>query len=526
MPELDSSLHLVQAPLYRGVQGNWTKRFSHAVDDCNIPLTWDPAAFFSINSFGYACGERTLLNEIKRQPWLSRITEEGQIQLEMIPPHGWLWKSYDEIADSFIDLLCQEAEMACQGRDEVYLLLSGGLDSRVVAGIVAKCIHQKRISAQVRAVTWGFADCRDVYYARKIAESLKLHWQPIDFGPEHVLQNVEAVALHLGSIVSPIHLHRIAWFQNVSAEALVLAGSYGDMVGRAEFSGRHLLEYNYLQPTNPFGLIDKEIMPYAYESLQQDLKALHTRTPDQPRHVLCEHEMHGHYTRGMLNQAMSLINQYCTLYQMFTHPKVYSYIWSLHPALRFDDIYALMLEKLHSDLARFPWARTNRALGGKTIGARSDLRKKFHDYYTWIAGPVFETLGTYVDPEWFAETKIFNPEKIRELIHLLEHPKRSKALYGLRPFERWLWLAAVRRFAEYLDSRGNPIVSSEYTDQNYSHVQVTEIERKKKWALPLGKYIPMIMGIYRKWRNVRQNSRKAKLRRQIVQDYPPLRESS
>ena len=454
--ELESSLHLSQTPLYRGGEGTWKKSFIDAVSDCNGKLTWDPAAILSILSFGYVCGDRTLLNEVKRRPWLSRITEDGECFLETIPPHGRLWKPYDEITDNFVRAICNEAIKACRGRKEIYLLLSGGLDSRVAGAALAKLVNEGRLATKPIAVTWGPSNCRDVVYGREVARLLEFKWIHVDFGPEDVMYNIDE-AVGVGSLVSPVHLHRMSWFRQVSRDAVVIASSYGDMVGRAEFSGRHLLELDYLHPVNAFGLVKYDIFGAAYQGVMKDLKQLRERAPNQPKYVLCEHQMHGNYTRGMLMQAMSLINQHCTLYQMFTDPNVYSYMWSIHPALRFDDTYANVLKKLAPRVAKIPWARTNRALQGRTSGAKSNLQEKFHSYESWIGAPLFDRLYHYVDPEWFGQTGIFEPEKIRNLAEEVRNGRDGKGPYGFWPYEEWLWLASLRRMAEHLDRLGKSV---------------------------------------------------------------------
>jgi asparagine synthase (glutamine-hydrolysing) len=454
MSELESSLHLFQTPLYRGGEGTWKKSFIDAVSDCKGKLTWDPAAILSILSFGYVCGDRTLLNEVKRRPWLSKILEDGECSLETIPKHGRLWKRCDEIADELLRLLCDEATKVCQGRQEIYILLSGGLDSRIVAGVLAKLCKEGKIDAKPVAVTWGLEGSRDAVYGRMLAGILGFEWIYLRMGPEDVINNLDKMSISIASLVSPLHLHCMHWFKNVSKDALVLGASYGDSVGRAEFSGRKVLELDYLNPSPVCRLMHRKVLSCAYEGLEKDLKSLRGRSPGQPKYVICEHEKQGHYMRNMMAQAMSSIGCYCSTYQMFTHPKTYSYMWSIHPALRNDSPYAALLEKMEPRLARMPWARTNRALSGRTIGAKPGLRKHYHEYESWIRGPLLEKFSQYVDPQWLAETRLFNDDRIQNLTEMV---RSGKSPYGFRTYERWSWLASLRGMAEHLDSLGKSV---------------------------------------------------------------------
>jgi asparagine synthase (glutamine-hydrolysing) len=455
---LETSLHLFQPPRYRATDGTWHRTWQDTLAHSGPELTLDPASVFSLVSFHLVCGDRTHFREIRRLPWLSEVGRDGDARLESIPPHDLRWLSYPQIADELLRRLGEEMLRACQGRREVYVLLSGGLDSRIVAGVLARLVREGRLDARPTAMTWGLADSRDTVYGREAARILGLEWRHVELGPQHLLENVEDTARLLGALVSPIHLHRMTWFRSVSRDALVLAGNYGDMVGRAEFSGTRLLELSLLEASNPFGLVRREVLESARQGVGEELRALHARSPRGPRYVLCEHEMHGHYTRCLIAHAMSVIDHFCDVYQMFTDPSVYGFMWSLHPSLRFDEVYAELLERLHPELARLPWARTNRALRGRTEGARADLRRHFHDYPGWVSGALRDALDQAVDPDWCAATGLFDGGRVRTLRDLARVvPDREALHFAGNPFEVYVWLASFRRLVEWAESLGKHV---------------------------------------------------------------------
>lgn len=511
---LETSLHLFQSPLYGARNGSWHKSYLEAVKCCGDRLTWDPAAILSVLSFSYACGDRTLVNEIKRRPWLSQVGPDNKVRFEDIPPHGRLRRAPGEVADRLGQLLYQEALEVCQGRKEIYLLLSGGLDSRIIAGIVAKLTREGKLETTPVAVTWGLPDSRDVAYGRAVAESLGFEWIHVNIGPENVVKNIEETAVALGGLVPAYHLHSMGWFENASQDALVLGGCYGDSVGRAEFSDKHVLELDYLRPVNRFGLIRSEILGLAYDGVMADLKALRARTQGQPKYVLCEHEMQGHYMRGMIGHAMSAINRYCTVYQMFTHPRVYSYMWSIHPALRTEDVYVELLGQLDSRLARLPWARTNRALKGKTEMARKNLRRDFHDYPAWISGPIYDQLRRYVDSQWFAETGIFDADRISDLAKNVLGGQKTFQVDGWRPFDAWVWLAGFRRFAQRLSELGKKTALDEKIYE-YSTAAFRKVPEDD------GSYIRKVLRRMPALLKLAQALRRFVRRRQALLKYPP-----
>lgn len=448
MNHFESSLHLFQPPQYQVSGQAWVQSFSQAVHTAGSGLSWDPAAILSILSFGYCIGDRTLLNEIKRQPWLSQISANGRVSCEIPPAHGLVRQPYGMIAANLEHLLCDEAVQVCRERKEIYVLLSGGMDSRIVAAILAKLYRSGQLPVKPVAVTWGMADSRDVVYAQEIARQLGFEWIHVGLQPSDVIENLQIAVNATDCLFSPVHLHRMAWFKNVSRDALVLAASYGDSVGRAVYSGSHLLELNCLQPSDTFDLMPPDVRQIAVAGICNDLADLRLRTPQHAKYIICEHEMQGHYMRGMIANAMTHINEYSALYQMFTHPDVYSYMWSIHPAFRIDAVYGSLLERLDSNLARLPWARTNQALQGKTEGANRHLRRDFHDYGVWITGPLYAELSQMVDPEWFSQTGLFSGERIKELCLAVKRQPQVGRLYEL-----FVWLAAFRQLAQQLDTR-------------------------------------------------------------------------
>jgi asparagine synthase (glutamine-hydrolysing) len=482
---------------------------------CGKRVTWDVGAILSIVSFSYPCGNRTLLNEVRRSSWLSKLQGACEIGLETIAAHGRLVEPVEKTAETLYGLLSDEVMEVCSGRKEVYVLLSGGLDSRIVAGVLHRLLDEGRLSCKVIAVTWGLPDCRDVHYGRAAATVLGFEWQHMPLAPEDILKNIDLMADKLGGTVPPQHLHSMSWFKNVPKDALVLAGSYGDSVGRAEYSGKHLLQLKLLRPANNFGILSNSILKFAYKQLLNDLAALHNRTPGVPYYVLCEHEQEGHYMRGMLGHTMSIINEYANIYQVFTHPRVYSYMWSLHPATRSDEIYATLIPLLHPRLLEIPWARTNRALKGKTVGASTGLKQDFHDYKKWVGTLIYDQICQIIDPEWFAESEIFDAKQIRMLSNIV----RSGVHGTTRTFDLWLWLATFRRFAEHLEKRGKTVKAD-----------ISNFESNLSFSLPTGlapttislpSKILFLNVFLKRLRNLFRRIQKSRLKRDAIVKYPP-----
>lgn len=454
--EFETPLHLFQLPLYSGKSGVWRYSFVEAVEDVDSELTWDIASILAIIGNGYTYGNRTLVNEVKRRPWLSRISGDTQFDYSDIAKHSCHKKSHNEIAHALLGILKKEALEVCFGQKEVSILLSGGLDSRVVAGVIAQLKQDGLIEARIMSITWGLEGSRDLQYAKAVSEVLGFEWNHIPINEKTVIYNTLDFHMGMGTLVSPIHLHAFASLHTLSTPSIALAGCYGDSIGRAEYSGQHVLELKHLLPVNKYGLIRKGVLPTACDRLLSDLRLLHKRSGDQRRYVQCELEMQAFYMRNMIAHAMSSGNNSgCRIYQMFTHPEVYSFMWSIHPSLRDDRVYKSLLPILHPDLANIPWARTNRPLSNKAFVYLDQENKEFHKYEQWTRDCIFDQLREYIDPKWFGATEIFDAGGVDSLCKTIR--RNGKGPIGIAPYEKWLWLVSFRVMAESLAAVGRPV---------------------------------------------------------------------
>lgn len=452
--DIETPRHLFQPTLYRSASGSWHKDFWEALVASGPTLHWDEAAVLGVLSWGYVPGDRTIVREVKRRPWLSEARPDGTAQLQTVPQHGRHWYRAATAAKRLACLLENEVLRICEGRSRVYLLLSGGLDSRVIAGVLSRLRDAGRLRAELVAVTWGINGSRDVIIAQEIARRLGFRWQHLLLTGAQIIDNVHLCARFLGAQLAPHHLHAMPWFQSMQRDALIIAASYGDSVGRAEFSKRHVLELSRLSPGNGWGILNSGVLARARAEVQAELDSFRLRSPGRPHYVLNEHEMYGHYMRNMLAHCMGIINQWCKVYQMFTDPEVYSFMWSLHPASRTNAIYACLLEELGYGLARLPWARTGRALAGRTEAIGDGATKEFHCYNAWTREEVYDRLRPKVDPLWFERTGLFNRSAIVDLTSALKAGAPFFCAGPAAPHELWLWLATLRQFAEMVADMG------------------------------------------------------------------------
>jgi asparagine synthase (glutamine-hydrolysing) len=435
--ELNCGRSLIQKPMFTIGDGCWSSSFLETASKCDS-LTWDPAAMLSFLSFGYMTGNRTMFREVTCSPWMSNLSADGDIVPQAIPEHGFHKMSPVGIAQQLLVRLENEAEKACAGHERVYILTSGGLDSRIVAGIVKRLLDQGRINSEVLAVTWGRSGSRDVEIGKAVAGKLGFAWKQLELSESHLEENIEACALDLGALVSPVHLHRMTWFRDQEPGGIVLAGSYGDSVGRCEFSGKTVLDLPKQQTRNRLGLLHLSAVNSGNIQLEKDWAQFRSRLKRRPEYAIRECEEQGNYMRRMISQAMSIIDGPNKLYQMFTAPDVFGFMWSIHPCYRDDQPYAELLELLGHDLARLPWARTNKPLR-RTDGIQIECPvNKYHDYSNWGRSLLMQNFDLRDHIDWLAETGLFDPRRINELCNAVVNQEDTHmSLYMATNLTSW-----------------------------------------------------------------------------------------
>lgn len=445
---LETSKHLYQPPFYRSGDGDWSASYEQVMSKSK-KLTIDNTAVAAMLSFGQVSQNRTLFQEINRLPWLSKINNEGEIVLEDVPRHDFYTGENDFLAKLLYEKLTNEARSVIKFYSKIYILLTGGLDSRIVAGIFENLYNNGEIKEKPICLTWGQENSRDVVYARKMANSLNFEWQHIPLNAETVVENIKKCGEYLGLLHSPEMLHSMLWFKNIPKDSVVIAGSFGDSIGRAEFAGLHLLMLSKKVPSNTYNLLNESVFQSAYLELSTDLNEIYSRGGEGTlNYMQCEYWMQGYRMRNGLCHALSIINKYARVYQMFTSPEVYSFMWSLHPSRRDDNMYFTLLRNYFPILARIPWARTNKPIIGNY--ADKGLKSHYHDYTKWSQSVLYNDVKKLVDPEWFAAKQLFNPKSIEKMnIWVSNSTERVGRLNDI-----WLWLAGFRYYIDQLEERG------------------------------------------------------------------------
>lgn len=439
--------------------------------------TLDFTALVQILSTGYAFGDRTLIQEIKKTPWMAKPNGDKSAWCYFdLPKHNELNIKEDVSADRLYLLLEKELLDYVKNHGHIGILLTGGMDSRIVAAILNNLIKEGKLSnRKITAYTWGGTNSRDVVYARRVANMFGWDWKHVIVDIEQMHRNIE-LTIESGCEFTPIHLHAMSKVADEKELDCVLAGSFGDSIGRGEYSGIRVKNLQNLADriNNSEGILRNDFLCLVKKDTDADIAFYHQKFPEKTAYQQNELDMQLHYMRRMLNPCMNVINKKIPLYQMFTSPAVFSYIWSINPDFRTDIIYKSLLEKYSPELLNIPWARTGLRYPEKQ-GNSDQFLKRHHDYGGMIRRNFFGYIEHRIKEHKKTASLLFNYGILRQLIrNCKKYPMKNSFNYE----EKLLWIAAL---LEFLSVHNIDIDLREHGESNFVNLVKQSAKYKLKY---------------------------------------------
>jgi hypothetical protein len=405
-------------------------------------------SILSILTNTYTLDTQTTVEDISCQPWMSspKVNTYKKSKFEL-PRHYKNQFSFDKISSELKKKLLQEALNFLLGKNSVGILLTGGMDSRVVAGIIKELQIQKKYGGKVVALTWGLNESRDVIYSKKIANRFGWKHRHFKISPELLKENI-FIAAERGALYSPIHLHAMKDVSKTVGLDGIFSASYGDSVGRAEFSGVRVenLPDILKKDLNSFSFILQDAKKYAMKNVKDILKKARDRFPGRNEQEYREIEKQMHYMRRSLHSSTQVINEKIPLYQMFTDQNVFAYMWSLNYNCRTNDVYAYLLKKLPGNLIEIPWARTGKKYNQAKAKVKDDFLSINHHYGIWLRNDLRNFVIEKILNGNLQKIGIFNTISLKIFCKIW---KRDKTLSNSdRLDEQMAWLASLSIFIE------------------------------------------------------------------------------
>lgn len=425
------------------------KSFSSIVKKYGANLNIDPLAAIEILNKNYALADRTISKEIKKTPWqaVPNLTFTNW-DFNDIPKHSKINLQEPETALILFEKLKKEIKIYISNRKKIGVLLSGGMDSRMVAGVLDYINKVEGFDyLEITGLTWGNHDSRDVIYAKRICERLGWKWKHYQVKASDFLNNIYETAIH-GCEYSPLHLHALPQIRDDNQWEVILGGSYGDSIGRAEYSSKDLQNVKPLIDGmhNIGSIINSKDYEKFSKSIINDLDYYHKIYPRKEVYMQNELDYQIHYMRRMLNPCMELLNENSDFFQVFTHPETFGFMWSLNLESRSDKVYGELMSHFKTDLSDIPWARTG-LLYGQKDGKRDNFKNRHHNYVEIIQKEILADIVLLLNSKKFKKIQIFNHTAISELLSLVKH-KPYNSMYYL---EQLTWLASLSKMLDIYD---------------------------------------------------------------------------
>ena len=371
----------------------------------------------------YIIGDKTLIKPIKRTPWLAEYNAGlNEWNYFDVPPHGNKMLDSKEAAITLKKIVYEETLNFIGNYKRVGILLSGGMDSRILAGVLRETQINKDFNGEVIVYNWGTTDSRDVWYAKQIADKYNWDYKYFPLNPD-VLKETFHLVQKVGAEIIPYNLHAMNAVAQDPDSDIILAGSYGDTLGRAEYNGIPLKNVPPIVfgNANKLGLLKEELVQDHYTQMKTD-SMNYRNTIDQHRreeYQYRETEYQRNHSRRYLTTAMSIIAMEKPLFQLFTSPKAVEYLWGLDLSIRSDVLYESILPLLPGDISEIPWARTGKVFGRNDKKVIVDTGKSAsHEYGKWLRTDLKGFIDKELDLNSLSGLGIFNERSLEKIYKL------------------------------------------------------------------------------------------------------------
>ena len=409
----------------------------------NKPIELDLAGVVEKIINPYLLGNRTLVKGVSRQPWVPEIIENNSF-FDLEFGYGSVLNPSPDFIFQLKELLIEEVRGYVKDRKNIGILLTGGMDSRILAGVLKIVQDEYNSSFSVVAITWGDVLSRDVIYASKIARSFNWDRVCLPITAETLNRNIDLTA-KWGAEVSAFHMHAIPDVALVDGVDLIIAASYGDSIGRGEYSGVHVTKLKSLKIQNmdKFNLLNRHIKKQYSSDIFTDLTSIDKHKGGGLKSQVFEYDLQSNYMRRMLQTNFNIIAQTKPFYQFFTSPAVASLMLSLDPKIRDDRWYSKLMEILPGRLYEIPWARTGQAFNKSRKNKEDLYNTTYHSYGKWLRTDLSYRIESLPFSDRINRLGVLNEEHLKRIIKIWRK-SRTNSVNQLD--ETLIWLASFDSF--------------------------------------------------------------------------------
>ncbi|OGO36006.1 MAG: hypothetical protein A2W35_14945 [Chloroflexi bacterium RBG_16_57_11] len=441
----------------------------------------DRLAIAQFLTFDHVLDDRTFLEEVKLLPQASLLTfrqttgDAGRVSIrrywELKYADAYPLRSETDYVEELKQLTRQAVARRVSGEMPLGILLSGGLDSRVLLGELADLVPGDRL----HTFTWGIPGCDDSRSAKELAKVAHAQHHFFELKPDWLLEKAEEAVRITDGMGNVTNLHALAAAQEESQLArVVFKGFVGDaMMGYAlvkRFWGDYdeetwfrahlkthtelgLITFNAQEQTRLFtDEFQRQIGDSVFEGYRMGLKRFGSREMAMQRLYF---DMTQRVPRMTLH-GVEVMRSYAPVRLPFCDNDLYDFTLRVPPGYLFERrLIARAFSEAHPALAKVPIAGSGMPMiaCSREITARAWKLAQWHlrnHGLSRLAGPYARPYKDYnlwfrtLLRPWVEETLLnptalgrgyFNPDYLRKLVgaHMAgaEHAVRLGAFLSL-----------------------------------------------------------------------------------------------
>ncbi len=464
-------------PLYYASVGGsvyFTSEVKALLAVTGLRLSLDDRFLYQFLTYGFPLGETTIAREVSLLP-IATIAEIEKGDIKLIPywrPEQWperTEKTLKEAVDGFVSVFSKAQSRVLRGNQKKGILLSGGIDSRIVAAGAVKN------DGEFPTFTFGEEGCNDSRIAGRVAGQLGLSNTFFPIGPDYLTRRAIEACWLTDGMYNVFHAHGVSVYADIAQQVqVILSGMeqvalhlYGEEIwslpGWSEDmkTPEALFQYMYQEPSVPVfdgkdGILTEaagERVAGEVRHVQQFLSGsviVHSSGEIDPLRTLEWMGLRNRQRRFVL-MGQLLIRNWLEVRAPLMDPDVILYAMSLNDDYRAEDkpLHIGWLDAVAPGLLKIAWQRTgipikSTVLDSFVAAGRNWFRRKAGNCYSRISG---------VSPTW-AKKKLADYHMW--LVHDSDLQKYVKAvLLSPRTMERGI----------FRDGEVRRILEAEFTDR-------------------------------------------------------------
>ena len=391
--------HLGLRPLYYAEYNNGHFAFSSGVRallaDPALPRDIDLVGIAQAVSYEYLLGDRTLLSQVQLLPPASILEFEDDhytVRSYWKPQYAEFGstRSEDEYLEGLVYHLRQAMDRQAPGNLPAGINLSGGLDSRMIAGL----LNNGEVAGPLRTYTFGIPGCTDASYAREVAKVVQSQHDFLELKPDYLLEHAQKGVRLVDGMGGVRHMHSLA---NLKYQAetvkLIYTGFFIDQLISGQLVPEWLASFDDETAYRKlFTEVDRQYEPRLKEQLytQAFRREISGGFQESWEAAVAESKsaIFANWHDNMLMERMrrftkngdELLRSQVICRTPFCDKDLVDYCLTLPPGLRVNRyLFTEAFARYFQDLAKIPWTKTLMPL---MPSARS-VRLQVEDQVRW-----------------------------------------------------------------------------------------------------------------------------------------------